>query len=592
MQYEQTGSGLQPSAGIVGLVVVFIGYVFVYNTAPLPLLYQEVFTAAGWGALLLSAGLMRPGRALTTLGFSGKMALGLFAAYGIAVVLDQLFRKSGYPAIAMMHVLCMGLAGSVMVLGYQHAAHKGSGMVWVALVGAGVVNAVFGWAQYLGVHGWAGVIADLTTLGRIYGNLRQPNLYALLLACAVCGLCWWMMHMASQARSKAVGIYLLMVLVVGGIAASGSRAGGLFIWMVGLAGLTQRQAPFWIRMALLALPLMHLGYWATFVYVDSLDWLPFYSSMRSSLESAQYGAAGVSNSRVPLWMDLLQRLPASPWLGFGLGAVNPVLNADTNHAVPILNYLHAHHIFVHLAIEFGVLFAGGLGLAFCIWLWSLRKIAFAPGIVWILVAVLLVSIHSLLELPLWHLNYLLPFAYALGWISARADAHRAGHTVLAASSDESQAQMSPTVSVFVVAGVLAIAGAVHTVVDYRRIEPIYFSGKHLPPLNDRIVGAYQTFWFTHWVDQAVVGSILPGDDMVLRQCHLGKRVQSFFLGIHATMQMALSCYRAGELEKAVLLVQLAHQTDAEELSRFDDRLPPNMKDMHHQLLAKAGIPVR
>jgi hypothetical protein len=64
------------------------------------------------------------------------------------------------------------------------------------------------------------------------------------------------------------------------------------------------------------------------------------------------------------------------------------------------------------------------------------------------------------------------------------------------------------------------------------------------------------------------------------------------LGIHATMQMALSCYRAGELEKAVLLVQLAHQTDAEELSRFDDRLPPNMKDMHHQLLAKAGIPVR
>jgi hypothetical protein len=589
MQYKQTDVSAQAIAGIIGLVAVFLGYVFVYNTAPLPLLYQEVFTAAGWGMLLLSAGLARS-KSLMAMGFSGKMALGLFVAYGVAVILDQLIRKSGYPAIAMMHVLCMGLAISVLLLGYQHAARGGAGMVWVALIGAGLVNAAFGWAQYLGAHGWGGVIADLTTLGRIYGNLRQPNLYALLLACALCGLCWWMTHMASQAKSKVLGIYLLMVLVVGGIAASGSRAGGLFIWMVGLAGLTQRQAPLGIRMALLALPLIHLGTWATFVYWDSIDWFPFYSSMRSSLESAQYGAAGVSNSRVPLWTDLLQRLPASPWLGFGLGAVNPVLNADTHHAVPILNYLHAHNIFVHLAIEFGMVLAGGLGLAFCAWLWSLRRIAFAPGVVWVLVAVLLVSTHSLLELPLWHLNYLLPFAYALGWISAKADSQRGVHAAPAAQPDESLAQIAPTVSVFVLAGVLAIAGAAHTAVDYRRIEPIYFSGKHLPPLNDRIVSAYQSFWFTHWVDQAVVGSILPGDDMVLRQCQLGKKVQSFFLGIHATMQMALSCYRAGDLEKAVLLVQLAHQTDAEELSRFDDRLPLAMRGLHHQLLAKAGIP--
>jgi hypothetical protein len=222
----------------------------------------------------------------------------------------------------------------------------------------------------------------------------------------------------------------------------------------------------------------------------------------------------------------------------------------------------------------------------------LRKIAFAPDAMWVLVAVLLVSVHSLLELPLWHLNYLLPFAYALGWLSAKADSQRVAHTPLTVQLDASPAQMAPTVSVLVLAGVLAIAGAMHTAVDYRRIEPIYFSGKHLPPLNDRIVSAYQSFWFTHWVDQAVVGSILPGDDMVLRQCQLGKKVQSFFLGIHATMQMALSCYRAGDLEKAVLLVQLAHQTDAQELSRFDDRLPQGMRDLHHQLLSKAGIPLR
>jgi hypothetical protein len=215
-----------------------------------------------------------------------------------------------------------------------------------------------------------------------------------------------------------------------------------------------------------------------------------------------------------------------------------------------------------------------------------------------LVAVLLVSMHSLLELPLWHLNYLLPFAYALGWLSAKADSQRGAYTSPTAQPDESRAQtgqmaqMAPTMSVFVLSGVLAIAAAVHTAVDYRRIEPIYFSGKHLPPLNDRIVSAYQSFWFIHWVDQAVVGSILPGDDMVLRQCQLGKKVQSFFLGIHATMQMALSCYRAGDLEKAVLLVQLAHQTDAQELSRFDDRLPAGMRDLHHQLLSKAGIPLR
>ena len=389
--------------------MLIVPFVNPHHYHPIPSFYQEWSTVAL--SLLAFTLLLRreilgqlevPAIALLPLGI-GTLLLLQFAAGRVE-----------FPGEALIFMLYLLWALFMLILGSALRQKLGlDGLVtplaWALLCGGLLAAALLG-VQLSGNPLGAGIVFPRTGGG--IGNLGQPNHLAnylwLGLASAI--------HLYGQGRLGKLASTLFALLLLSAASLTGSRS--VLLYAAGFALLSVWAA--WrcpqpalkktARAALLLLPLTLLIQWV-FAYFDVASLLGVATSGERF-----FSEVASTSIRLQQWRAGLAVFADHPWLGAGVGQFpwNAYVLIGTQADGTYFGGEHAHNLFIHLLAEFGVvapLLALLLGWRW--WIGFVRQ-TWSPAHWWIAAVLLVESVHSQLEYPLWYAYFLGVAALALG----------------------------------------------------------------------------------------------------------------------------------------------------------------------------------
>lgn len=321
------------------------------------------------------------------------------------------------------------------------------------LVGALIsALAVIGQRVALALPGWLLMPAH----GRVYGNLGQPNLLTTYLWSGC--LCVLYFRESQQLRlSYAIAGLLILSTALGFTASRMAWLDGLVL--IALAA--------WYRPAKLSITCWHqrltlLSLSLSMIIAVSqlarwLPWLP--PAQMNAFDRLRAGLVG-GDARLLIWRDTWTMILDHPWLGNGVGnyAYN---NISASARAPagletLAGCEHAHNFWLQIAADFGLPLALLLTLLAARWLWrTLNGITQAAGSSHELqIAMLtLIFIHSQLEYPLWHGEFLGLAALLLG-----------------AASTRSRILQLPRLFILQTASLILLLALCTLAADYRRLE--------------------------------------------------------------------------------------------------------------------------
>lgn len=292
----------------------------------------------------------------------------------------------------------MVCAGAVVGIGLAVGTRQGTeGWVrafidsWLA---AALISAVIGLIQYFGASDVLSPWVSGTGLGEAYGNLRQRNQFATLMAIGMAALTWWVV----QGGSWQVAGVAATLLALGSVASS-SRT-GLLQWVL-LAGFAAQWGGC-RRTALRRVLLVAVVAYGAGAVV--LPWLAGLDPMNSGAWARLRSGDAACMGRLTLWSNVLHLIGQKPWFGWGWGGLDYAHFVTLYPGARFCDILdNAHNLPLHLAVELGV----PISLAICgagLWVmlrarpWSetnpTRQMAWA--------VLALIGVHSLLEYPLWY----------------------------------------------------------------------------------------------------------------------------------------------------------------------------------------------
>lgn len=392
---------------------------------PFLLPYNQLFEAEWLAAVLgVAAALV----ALATLGTSvvslptparWLVAFALFL--GVQVVLVHPI----YPQVSVLAALYVLYAALLIWLGAQLAASNGieraATLLAACLLVGGIANAASGVIQFYGIPApLKDIVAELPHgPSSAYGNIGQSDHYANYLALGGTALLFlWLRGSLRSGYALAAA-----VLLAYGCALSGSRTSLLYaLWYV-LLGLLANKAQSGIdgrrlRSAAYALAAVIL------VAQIAIPWLnvtfELGNAAKSSLERMD-PASLEYEPRWQIWRLAWRIFVAAPFSGTGIGefagaafrsGLSPSLTQHGNQV-----WTSPHNLPLQLLAETGVigtfLALGGL----CTWCWHAARRYFAtaqPATWWIIAAVGIELIHSMVEFPLWSAHFLGVTALLMG----------------------------------------------------------------------------------------------------------------------------------------------------------------------------------
>jgi hypothetical protein len=274
-----------------------------------------------------------------------------------------------------------------------------------ALVGMGIVVSVVGWVQYLSPGSLAPWINPLTTPGRVYANIRQPNHLALVLAWAIWGGIWWgAQHM--RIRSTAV---LALVVMVPVLAFTGSRMARLFLIAFVLLSLLSPRRKRMLAFSSGVVALYVATWWGA-------AWWALEGNGPAFFALDRVGVSDATGGRLDLWRQVVQVLPQIPVGGCGPGQFN---FCWTHAALDVrvegtLN--NAHNFVLNSLVEWGwfltALLMAWVGRAVLSFLQNGQHgVAALPAGM-----VACALLHAMLEFPQVYPYLLMPTTFALGWM--------------------------------------------------------------------------------------------------------------------------------------------------------------------------------
>ncbi|MEY4713547.1 MAG: hypothetical protein RIS88_2997, partial [Pseudomonadota bacterium] len=254
---------------------------------------------------------------------------------------------------------------------------------WLA---AALFNAGVGLAQYAGLITESTFWVSASLGGEVYGNLRQRNQLATLLAIGLASAFYLLTKLEGRVRAGlAAGVVLLSVVT----ALTSSRTGMLhWILLCGVALLLPLGgAPGWWRR------------WAVLAagsYAITMALAPKLIERVTGVESCV--------SRQVLWQNALHLSTQHPWTGWGPGMLDyahyATLYPGERFCLIVDN---AHNLILHAAVELGWPFALlllGAMVALVAWGRPWREHAPHRLLGWAVLALIL--LHSLVEYPLWY----------------------------------------------------------------------------------------------------------------------------------------------------------------------------------------------
>lgn len=433
----------------------FVPFLVAPHSYPIPTFYSEFATAICWLALAATVlGLTwRSGSALPKITLAPVALIGiLLVQLIVATPLNPFFSFSAFVFLLAAAAVC-GLGARCRDVPATLEA------IAAGVIIGGLLTVAIELLQLFRVPDLPPAFFSISPSGvgrRMWGNLNQPNHVASYLAFALAA-CFFL---AKKSRRWGFPLTCVGVALLLGMALTVSRITWLHIALVGaLAGLAwsaeERGSRRWIKACapVVALALAYQACNWLVAYVNVLWDLGLPSSLGERMEQG----AGL---RPLLWRHAWHMFLSHPWLGGGWGdyAWNQYVQTDVLGHVEMA--MNAHNIVLDLLAKVGV--AGllavvlpclGLLLAVC-------KRRVTPELAFLYAILLLIALHSMLEYPLHYLYFLLPFAFALGYVDER-----------------SLRFPSPSMA-WALTSVVVLCGAVLTGrmwIDYQSVERLYYS---------------------------------------------------------------------------------------------------------------------
>jgi len=337
---------------------------------------------------------------------------------------------------------------------------------WLA---AALISAIMGLVQYFGASASLAPWVNGTGLGEAYGNLRQRNQFATLVALGMAALAWWVMQGVAWRWAGAAATLLAL-----GSVASSSRTGLLqWVLFIGFAAQWGGDRQSALRRVLLVAALAYAVGTLALPWLAGLD--PLTSGAWARLRAGDEACMG----RLTLWSNVLHLIVQKPWLGWGWGELDYAHFVTLYPGARFCDILdNAHNLPLHLAVELGLpiaLAACGAGLWAALRAKPWRETDPTRHMAWAVLA--LIGLHSLLEYPLWYG----PFQIATGlcvWLLWRIPVTVA----LAPHGKQPFRPLPPALSASAATILIAFCG--YTAWDYWRISQMY-----LPPAER--ASAYQ-----------------------------------------------------------------------------------------------------
>lgn len=351
-----------------------------------------------------------------------KIVLALLALLSLIAVQSVLI-KPVYPAQALLPALYLAWAVLLAVLAAWLRERAGLKMVLRTLayfiLAGGVLHALIGIIQYLGLYGWFGGLVDSRIIVNITGNIGQQNHFATHLMLATLALA----YLSSLGRMTWGLTIFLLALFTFVLALSGSRSVMLYaLGTFALSFLAYRKTRdaqhcrlVWIGGLFLAFFLLYQYSlpWLNDGLKTVLDYFGLDIGHMEILTASQRGAVSGMEQRLVEWRKAWLMFLGSPLLGVGIG--NYGWHSFMLHGLSDLAAAspksqlshHAHNTFLEILAELGIV--GLLLLLFLLLTW-LRQFLKHWGSLetWFIAVVLLtLFIHGNLEYPFW-------FSYFLG----------------------------------------------------------------------------------------------------------------------------------------------------------------------------------
>lgn len=462
-----------------------------FNVPPSATFLNQAAALIGWGLWLSLLALKLPSPALAG---RDRGAAALFAALALLAVSALASSAwTGLPttlSVPAAGMIAAALLTAAIAVALQRAGsgEQAFAAFCIALLAAGVASALIGLVQVY-LPAWAdGDWIAVSSLGdRAVGNLRQPNhLCSLLLWAMIATL--WLSESGRMPRPAASGALLLLLV---GVVLTASRTGMLGAALLALWGIVDRRLS---RGARLQLWLTPLAYALVYLVITTI----------AHQHNAVFGGevqlqkSDISSSRFGIWSNTLALIAAHPWAGVGFGEFNFAWSLNAFPGRPTAFFDHTHNLPLQLAVELGLPMATLVIVLLLAALWRAWRLALDgdPGDMAArraaLVMVLMISLHSLLEYPLWYAYFLLPAVFAFGIALGGA----------APCPADSAAGAPVQGSAWLLAALAVLLAGVASLHDFRRVVVIFAPPLDATPLSERIAEGRRSWFFGHHADYA------------------------------------------------------------------------------------------
>lgn len=333
-----------------------------------------------------------------------------------------LLRKASLVAVPVIVWLPLALAGFIGLQSLllpqvvdQHAGIAIGYLLWAALlmVLVGLLQQRWGMPRLaawlagglLAAGLWASgreLLARLLAEADIWGGTGQPNHYGDLLALGGTSL----LYLNTQTRLPkplfmATGLFLMM-----GLSLTPSRS--VWLYWLALALIAGRYRSAWLKPlgAGFVVYLLFQGLW-------SLD---LFSKPQLTSAARVIAQTSGASPRWHIWQVAWELFLQQPVFGHGFGQFDWVYFEAGQHVADLPTRIeHAHNIFMHFLVELGIVPVLLLLAALVFWLKTLlptrsdeidSQASHAILKPWLLMLAAVLGIHSFLEYPLWHANFL------------------------------------------------------------------------------------------------------------------------------------------------------------------------------------------
>ncbi len=407
---------------LCGLLVT-APFLFPHHYFPFPTFYTEWLAFALGLAALVAMGVGPSRRAVPV----PAMSLGLLA-FAAVLAAQVAVGQVAYPLRNAMGALYPVWAALIVMLGAWLGSEMGERPVvhalqwWLAIAGALV--AASGFIQYYHTPFSAGTFVVAQPVNMMIGVIGQSNNFANYLGIGLLSVA----SLHSRGALSFVPAALIGLVASGALALSGSRTSwGYMAIVFALVPLLFRgghpeAGRKFLRIAVLSLAVFALVQVLN-VYTDVFTG-PEGRTLSAGERFAKYlaidGASSVRPIRLQLFLYAWLMFLSSPILGVGFGEYawrSLELAAVLPGVIPPGLDRHSHNLFLQLLAETGV--AGFLCIVIPLASWLVRNSwrNQSPERWWAAAVLAILGLHSMVEFPLWHANFLGVFALLFGLLS-------------------------------------------------------------------------------------------------------------------------------------------------------------------------------